>query len=249
MKNKKYYIGLSAFITAVIVLPLVVGAAPAFSPPDGVTDANFNSVTAVGVIQNGNIVLEADGNILTTGGLIDGGSLYLNRADTNGDGIADATAGADIHLDGAIKNDSNAGFHYGRVLIDDEVDVSGRIRTSDPKITGSYTSAACIADGGQPYSPPVPGASQVCLLKVRFSDGIDVGGDIRADKAIITQGITAQSISVSGPITATEFPNLTLSSVYSFLNPTNSTRSCAITGVANSCGSFTCRYYTCLSPV
>jgi RTX calcium-binding nonapeptide repeat (4 copies) len=63
MKNKENFVGLMVLMITAIMLPLIVGAVPPVGPPNGVTDAGFNSVSAAAIIQNTNFLVQADGDI------------------------------------------------------------------------------------------------------------------------------------------------------------------------------------------
>lgn len=81
MKNKKLFVGgILMIVSAVAVLPMLVGAAPTYPPPTGVTDANFNSVSINKTDANQLTGLEVKGRTGTYGGntkISNDGQVYI----------------------------------------------------------------------------------------------------------------------------------------------------------------------------
>lgn len=92
MKHQNYVIGVSiSLLTAIVCIPIIVGAAPSSVPPTGVTDAKFNSVDITNNADVGGD-LNADGSIISNGDFVqatDGANfatLFPNGTVTSSDG-------------------------------------------------------------------------------------------------------------------------------------------------------------------
>jgi hypothetical protein len=85
MKTKKLFIGSGLMIlAAVAVLPMLVGAAPSFPPPTGLTDATFSTV------KTGKLNVEVSS----------GGAAEIGSSITSANGLYSIAMGEDSHANG-----------------------------------------------------------------------------------------------------------------------------------------------------
>lgn len=110
--------GLGSFPYGIFNIQAPVGVT--IRPGTGAVDtAPYGSGNLSVIASSGGILQNHGGNLFTGGGKLDGGDLYLKRGDTDGNGIDDAPAGGNLHLEGNIVNDSPANFNSGEVTVND----------------------------------------------------------------------------------------------------------------------------------
>jgi hypothetical protein len=126
-------------------------------------------------------------------------------ADDNGDNTAfgvipvetNGSPERGIYANAPISNSGTD--NGGAVLIDDEMQLTGRLNTPDIEITSEYTATDCTNDGGEFYVPPM--SNPICLMPVRIQGGF-YGGSLKADTAIIQNGVSAGWLGTTGFLNA-----------------------------------------------
>lgn len=123
MKHQNYLIGLAiSLLTAIVCIPIIVGAAPASAPPTGVTDAKFNSI---GVGSAGTEFI-----VNSSGDISNGNMNPVKISDQQGlnverDIVNNRTLVTDAGTCAGMAGYYNLGTCYLPVRISDGLDVSG----------------------------------------------------------------------------------------------------------------------------